>query len=227
VKAGAFEPHVLELLLMHATASSLFLDVGANVGAYAIPFAKCSTMEVHCFEPNPAVAASLRNNLALNRLSARVQVFEQALGAAHERSRLSFPSAAIDNRWGLGSLSTEISGLDSPGAESVEVEVETIDRLYADGRQVGLIKIDVQGHEAEVLAGASRVLREQRPVVALEHEDVLFRTRESATAAKARLRAILEDAGYRVFYLSKYGPRLLFPAQWERPLNGDLLAIPV
>jgi FkbM family methyltransferase len=226
VKKGSFEPHVLDLILMQVTESGLFLDVGANVGAYAIPVAKCSTMEVHCFEPNPAVVASLKRNLDLNRLSGRVQVFEKALGASRETRKLSFPGPVIDNRWGLGSLSGEITGLDAPGAESVPVEVDTIDGAYAAGRKVGLIKIDVQGHEAEVLAGAAAVLRDHRPVVVLEHEDVLFRSAGAASAAKSKVRAALENARYDTYYLSKYGPRLLFPVQWERPLNGDLLAIP-
>ena len=70
-----------------------------------------------------------------------------------------------------------------------------------EGREIGLIKIDVEGHEEAVLRGAERLLRRHRPIILFEqHPDVI----EQGTSPAAEF---LRKLGYRHFYTLETHPR--------------------
>ncbi|HZF19026.1 MAG TPA: FkbM family methyltransferase [Burkholderiales bacterium] len=71
---------VLELGMDLISPHSRVVDIGVNIGVYALPWAATRTdVTVHCFEPNPAVRARLARNVTLNRLGARVRLHSEAL----------------------------------------------------------------------------------------------------------------------------------------------------
>src|SRR6267378_2337937 len=69
IRYGFFQRTVFDTLVPFVLPGSLVIDIGANVGAYAIPLARSfPDVEVHGFEPNPPVIARLEENIALNRM---------------------------------------------------------------------------------------------------------------------------------------------------------------
>jgi len=223
VESGALNKHrwrVLEVGLDLIAPGSRVVDVGANIGIYALPWAAASAgVTVHCFEPNPAVRARLERNVALNRLGARIRLHAEALSDRTGRATL----------FGSDDMSSLNEGVHS-GRQAAPVEVPLArldDVLGGEGPLVSLVKIDVQGHELEVLRGAEAVISRNRPAMILEHEDDLYRSPSEAQERKTALAALLRRLGYETLYISRWGSGLLAVADWSRRLNGDLLALPL
>ena len=218
-----FDGHpVLDCMSELAPDRSIILDVGANVGVYSVPLAAARPdTTVHAFEPNPVVARRLAANVAMNRLANIVLHPEALSDAAGEADFYRLDADAT-----LSSLNRHAAVIH--GVPDVHrVKVQTIDALFADDPQpVGFIKVDVQGAERKVLEGAQRCLRRDRPVLLIEHEDSHFETPALAASEKATLSTLLADHGYVAYCLSRHDARLLFPVDWERPLHGDVLALP-
>jgi FkbM family methyltransferase len=121
----------------------LFVDVGANIGSYAIWAGELGA-EVIALEPADDTFALLAENVALNGYP--VRLIQAAAGATCGFARL---TSGLDC----------VNRLDPRGA--VETAMVTIDSIIAD-RTVAGMKIDVEGFEIEVLRGCERALSEQR-----------------------------------------------------------------
>lgn len=142
---------------------AVVFDVGANVGVTAILFAAYAPEgQVRCFEPSPSIYPCLLRTLEANQLDA-CRPSAIALGAAP--GRLSF----FDNPTSA-SASHLVAEQQTLGAASNEVTVSTVDHvLVAEGLdRLDLIKIDVEGFESEVLAGAQATLAVLKPRVFVE-----------------------------------------------------------
>lgn len=133
------------------------VDIGGWLGPWTRELARwCTT--VHTFEPQPDLAAFLRRVVPAN-----VTVHENAVGEAPGVLPLVIPSAEHGDR-ALASLGRE------PGEGAIVHQVDVV-RLDDMGfTDVGFVKIDVEGHEREVIAGAHALLSEQRPRLLLEAE---------------------------------------------------------
>lgn len=178
---------------------------------------------VHAFEPNPHTQARLARNLALNP---GVALTWHALALSDTEGEAEF-FAFEGNDSGLSSLRVPLAG-DDTRRHTVLTPVSTLDAQRSRmSHPIGVIKIDVQGHEPAVLRGATDTLSRDRPVVVFEHEDINFNDAREAGEAKQALRDLLTALGYTVFYISRKDPDLLFPVRWDAPLNGDLIALPL
>ena len=123
----------------------VFVDVGANIGAYTLIASELPTAVVVSLEPIPATFAKLQNNIAMNR---RNNVRALNVAASRRPGRLQMTSNA-------DSATNHVVATDPQDAATVSVEVDTLDKLCNRLDVVpSLIKIDVEGHELEVLAGA-------------------------------------------------------------------------
>jgi FkbM family methyltransferase len=149
------------------TSAGAVLDVGANTGLYALIAAAVAPVAVHAFEPYAPVRAVLERNVAGNRnLPGTIDVRAEAVGALPGEASLYIPSDAH----GLVETSCSLDpGFKDDVVSSVSVPVTTVDEHRArSGVPVGMVKIDVEGLEAEVLAGTTETLARDRPVVVLE-----------------------------------------------------------
>lgn len=144
VYCGLHEVHDMGFVLHALRPGDLFVDVGANVGSYTVLAGGAAGAEVICFEPLPATFAHLQDNIAANHLGARVQARRQALGAA--AGKLAFTT-------GLDTM----NHVATAGEQGVEVEVVRLDDALA-GRAPAVMKIDVEGFETDVIAGAEATL---------------------------------------------------------------------
>jgi len=223
VEIGALKQRwrVLELGMDLISPGSRVIDVGANIGVYALPWAAMNAdVTVHCFEPNPAVRARLARNVALNRLTARIRLHTQALS----------DHAGTATLYGNDDMSSLNKGVYTGAGQAVptEVPLARLDDIFdIEGPPLSLMKIDVQGHELEVLRGAHAAISRHRPALILEHEDDLYLSASEANERKTDLSKLLSRLGYETLYISRWGSDLLAVADWSRRLNGDLLALPL
>ena len=202
---GAYEPEVARELRAHLSPKSTAIDVGANIGLHTLTMATAvQEGRVIACEPHPINRSKLRDNLSLNSLT-NVIVSGTALGAESELVSLHSP----DDTTNLGMASVLPLG-DWPG---IEVESTTIDALckMEAADRVDLIKIDVEGLEGAVLAGAREVLERDRPVLVFEYGSDLW------SRAGYDLRSVvqlLEEVGYKSFSIIDRGG--LLPLAQER-----------
>jgi FkbM family methyltransferase len=201
---GRHAPDETALVRQALGAGDVFVDVGANFGYFTLLAASVvgGAGTVVALEPDPRMAAELRENVRTNGLE-NVRVLEVAAAAAEGRARLSGYEEAGGN-WGTSSL----VGGGSNEAPSYDVRCAPLDALLdaagVDG--VALVKVDVEGAEGEVLRGMhdglargryARVLVELHPWL---HED--------AAAEHAGMWALFTAAGYRAWKVDEDPVRL-------------------
>jgi FkbM family methyltransferase len=124
----------------------LFVDVGANVGAFSVLASGVANAHTIAFEPSPGTFQRLQQNIRLNGLQEKVAARNKALGGR---------TGKIEFTEGLG---TENRVTDRANrGQTVEVELSTLDHELRGEKPV-LIKIDVEGFESEVLSGSGSTL---------------------------------------------------------------------
>jgi FkbM family methyltransferase len=182
---GVYEFLATQAFLSLLEPGATFVDGGAHVGHYTLLGAERvgHSGRVLAFEPDPRNRERLVRNVELNRL-ANVSVLPYAL-FDHE-SRLPFAAAAGGD--------TGVGGIALEGAMEVDavrldyfLERESVER-------VDVLKLDVEGVEAQALAGAAKTLELDRPVVLFEVNGI--------TSDEGRVTApaidVLRDHGYRL-----------------------------
>jgi FkbM family methyltransferase len=130
------------------------VDVGANIGYYLLLIESLvgPSGAIACFEPEPENLRELERNVAANAFG-NVQVFAAAVGAGE---------GSVAMRIGINAA---IAG--SAGEEG-DFVVPLVSLDSALSGPIDFLKIDVEGYEGEVLAGARRLLREHRPILFVE-----------------------------------------------------------
>lgn len=158
------ESQVQELLIKHVRPGDCVVDVGANFGIHAMLAGVIvgKKGEVHAFEPLERNLSMLRRHVTLNGLEKNVHVIPSAVSNS-TASELVFFS-------GEEEVAVTASLKPSqPNAKTTKVPNLRLDD-YPDlaGRTVRLIKIDVEGAELDVLRGAEKLLRSQKPLLVIE-----------------------------------------------------------
>ena len=142
---------------------SVLWDIGANIGMISAHFSNPvhNLRAIHAFEPNPVLFASLQALFCNSRIS---HIHNIALSSDNTTKQLHVPCGDSC----LGSLSKELVGNNTT---TYTVVCRTVDDLVASGLipPPTLVKIDVEGHEAEVIKGMQKTIAEHRPVIFLEH----------------------------------------------------------
>jgi FkbM family methyltransferase len=139
------------------------IDVGCDRGAYAYFLSRLSR-KVWCFEPLPASAAFLEAAFAG---ASNVAVYPIAASDADTEVTLWAPSDAQAQLLSSPTISALNPARDATWA-AIKVPARRLDSVV--DADVGFIKIDVEGHEAAVLDGASRLLNRSRPNLVMEIE---------------------------------------------------------
>ncbi|MBA3848429.1 MAG: hypothetical protein C0502_00355 [Opitutus sp.] len=180
-----------------------FVDVGANAGQTLADHLALGVARPYVgFEPNPACAAFIDRIVTLNRL-ADVTLVPAAAGARQELHALFVAADSSTDQ-------TATLRDDLRAARRRRTWIATValdDALAAVGhREVALLKIDVEGYEREVLAGAARLLSTGRPpilceVLRADPQEDFVRYRERI----AVLRDLLHAHGYRLFQIEDHG----------------------
>jgi FkbM family methyltransferase len=163
------------------------IDVGANNGIYTYPLLRLAS-KVIAVEPNPGYFEELRI-----LFGPRIELIAAALSDVEGAADLHVPVGAA-----LGeSLGTIESG--NPIAETncrhIRVPLKTLDSLGM--KNVGFIKIDVEGHEEKVIRGGEELMRRCRPILLVEVEN---RHRPDAVESMV---AYMKELGYLGLFLTE------------------------
>lgn len=172
---GTYEREAQRVFVDVIREGDVVVDIGANVGFFTLLAAKLAGPRgaVYAFEPFPRNLDYLNRHVAANAL-ANVHVLPVALSS---QAGTAFFSAGAN----------PASGQLSDRGE-VEVRTETLDALVASGRVAPpqFLKIDVEGGEAAVLAGAAAVLERHRPAILLSSHGYKLRDRCAALLREHR-----------------------------------------
>ncbi len=133
--------------------SDLFVDVGANIGAYTLLASGCAGANSIAIEPVHSTFRTLMDNVNLNGIAAKVHAIECGLGA--RVGYLHFSQHA-------DSCNHVVLGGAYEARQAVPTPVSTLDEVL-QGQHAHMLKIDVEGFEGEVLAGGARELAGRHP----------------------------------------------------------------
>lgn len=177
------------------------IDVGASIGALTAQFCHLVGEEgcVWAIEPAPYNVSRIEQLQALNHLK-HLKIIAGALGPFDGTATLQLPRegesgfASLTKSWGMG--------------DAIEVPMWTLDGLIQEtDRPLAFLKIDVEGYEPQVLRGAEVTLRERKPLVLCEFNDILLRDAGSSS------RELLE----------MFGERGYVPVTPPPPLTGQVV----
>jgi len=216
---GMFELAVVEAMFRLIEPGDLVLDVGANIG-FMSAAAACShaDIEVIAYEPHPELFRRLlrnRDRWVAERpgLKNRIRLVEAAVSEHPGTATLHIPDNFAGNQ-GIASL---VGGNDVSGTTALTVATAAIDDIVdQEGRDIGLLKIDIEGHELAAFRGAARALRHGKI------RNIVFEDHQGIASNAARF---LASHGYELYFLSKlpWRPVMCEPASaaWAASISFD------
>ena len=222
---GAHQRNELAMLLAFTRPGDTIIDVGANIGTYAIPLAARATGNghVYAFEADEDIFRVLQKNIALNECENATAV-SGLVGRTSGAYRKSRP----EGNWGGTSFE-----LDEPGADSGTPIILIDDWCRSNiepGEAVDIIKIDVEGMDFDALLSCEDTIRTYKPVVYIE---IARNQLAKHGHSPADVGTLLAGMGYHffrnigernsandVFVVARF-PRVLVSGVGE----GDLLAV--
>jgi FkbM family methyltransferase len=198
VRMGIYDLPVSETIWRLLEAGELAVDVGANIGYMtSIMAARVGTCgSVIAFEPHPDLFLILESNIF------RWHSFDL--------ERVKSYRIALSNRIGVGALKVPddfelnrgLASLNESGAgDDIRVEVGRLENYIGDRQDVALLKVDVEGHELQVLQGCDNLLKERRV------RDIVF---EEFRSYPTPVTTLLEQFGYSAYQIGMtfWGPVL-------------------
>lgn len=183
------------------------VDAGANRGSYTY-FLSRLTKHVYAYEPNPSMRQLLQRASGEN-----VTVSDVALSDRSGEAEFAVPK--MERAYGNNAGSLEVDQLKTNHADLIRFTVPTRRLDDENLKDVGFIKIDVEGHERQVLLGAQELIARDRPVLLMEIIESLI---DGEAIESIRF---VEQMGYQCFVL--VAKRLIdysMLATHEDPGNG-------
>jgi FkbM family methyltransferase len=195
-RLGVHELVVSEVLWRLIDAGETVADVGANSGYFTSLMAARAGAgaTIWTFEPHPEMRARLVRQLELWRgliADRQIKLLPYGLSDANGRATLSLPPSFETN---TGTAYIADASAPSPGGAGFDIDVRRLDSLMSAGEAPSVMKIDVEGHEAQVLAGAGELLSRGRV------RDIVFEEHRRYPADSFRL---LEQRGYSLYSLGR------------------------
>jgi FkbM family methyltransferase len=181
------------------------LDIGANIGAHTLHMARCVSPagRVIAFEPTAYAYNKLRQNISLNPSLANLIQDEQIMLVGSDNAQV---KPQLYSSWQIhdaaASNHPKHGGrlMDTTGAHN-----EALDSYITEHKigAVSLIKIDVDGHECQVLRGARNLLWRDKPILLME---IMPYGLDETGDSLHELLAILSTHGYKLYGLDRRTP---------------------
>lgn len=195
------DPVEIAYITRNLNAGDTAVDIGCHKGGYLYWMRKSvgATGKCYAFEPQPALHRYLQQVLQTFSYP-NVTLENKGLSSSAGTFQLHIPKTASGSSPGASLNALEKSGA---AVEKVEVQTVTLDGYFFErGIVPKLIKIDVEGHEAEVLKGGEKLLQKHRPRIIMECE-----SRHLNGGSVLDVAQILLDWGYNGFFIQ--GTRLI------------------
>lgn len=212
-----FERSFRDFFDAHLKPGDVFIDVGAHFGVYALSAATRwpGQVDVLAFEPSPVNASVLRAAIAVNRLERSIEAVQAALADRAGEAPLVFNTSMGHSLYGVaqdGGLALNPEGVIVP---VTTLDLELAKRPALQGRRL-YVKIDVEGFEPQVVAGAQQTLRSGQVAAILWEKGNAYAT-EPFLGNMLRMMQALSSLGFSHRYLAdeRQGGALL-PYQPDR-----------
>ncbi len=219
---GSFEPNEFNFLDRLLKPGMVFVDVGANDGYYTLFAARRvgAAGRVVSVEPSSRERGHLERNIARNGVG-NVEIVPAALGASAGHADLHLAHGVHTGHNTLGRFAHD----DVVPARVERVPLETLDAVAArlGLAHVDVVKIDVEGGEANVIAGARTVLQSMRPVLMMEVSDGALQAQGSSEAALIAM--LRHDLSYEILVFSP-ATGLVHGQSEGMPLSANIIAVP-
>ena len=194
---GEYCPDEARALAQLVKPGMTVIEVGANMGTHTVALARgCAPGLLYAFEPQHRVFQILCANLALNDIG-NVRAYPEASGA--EAGWATIPQvdyAAVGN---FGGVSVEGGAASGAGSAVRMTPIDDLALMACD-----LIKIDVEGWEAEVIQGAAATIAKHRPILYVEND---------RADKQQALIDLIDGMGYRQYW---HTPGLYSPSNFNR-----------
>jgi len=191
---SSHESAELDAVCRYLDNSSVVVDVGANIGAFALPVAKTTGARIIAVEPVSSTFALLNRNVQRNQASGSISTIRSAVGATIGEVVLTTDAQ---------SANYVLAGQGVARINEERVPVTTLDELLRTELRIDLIKVDVEGLELDVMRGAAGTLRKHAPAVLLEIE---ARWTSRYGYAPVTLFTYMAEAGYGYKTITDAGP---------------------
>lgn len=148
---GLVDLEQMSFLLHFLKPEDLFVDVGANIGAYTILASGEIGAKSISFEPAPATYQMLCNNISLNNIESKTSALNVIAGG--EEGIIKFTVS-------LNSSYNHVATDAETNIATADISINTLDNILT--AVPALIKIDVEGYETEVINGAEKTLHNKK-----------------------------------------------------------------
>jgi FkbM family methyltransferase len=193
--------HQLALKLLINEPGGLVLDIGANLGTFCVPLArKIPKLTFHAFEPQRIINYQLCANVIINSLD-NVHTYELALSDKDDQLNLVMPDYSNETNIGAFSVDMEVRKNEYECATASitnKIDLAPLD-LFALS-DIKLIKVDVEGHELEVLKGGIETIK------ANNYPPIIFEAwtwKPWYQEKRKELFSYLEGLGYQIQHLGE------------------------
>ena len=218
----SWEKPETDFILSRLKPGDLFVDIGANIGWFALLAARLVGPggKVFAFEPRATTFAYLERSIRENGFE-HVVAYNCALGEAPGTLKIAWaPDAGNDGgTWLLAQPGLD-EDLRRQGHAFQETAVRTLDEVLGE-QKVDLIKLDIEGAELLALRGARALIERHRPTVVTEVNPSLLRIVSGAPVE--RLLGFFADLGYAAFEISAAG--LGDPVDLERLAQAEVVNV--
>ena len=167
---GEFSEIELSLMLKFIMKDDVVFDIGANIGAFTVPFAKKvgDFGEIYSFEPQKLIYEILHENVNKNKLK-NVKVFNIGVGKKEEELELNdIDYSKVGNFGGVSFKYESSSFTKNIKNKKYKVKVKNLDQL-TEIKKCNFIKMDVELMELEILTGGKNFLKKFRPILWIEN----------------------------------------------------------
>lgn len=155
-----FEKFLLAILSEIVPKNKNMLDIGSNIGIWSIIFSKIINTEnnIYAFEPQEKIFDCLHKNIILNNCK---NIIPYNFGLSNKNDTF-FMDASYDLLDNFGAFRIT----DDSSKSILSIECKIGDELSLDN--IGFIKIDVEGHELNVLYGLKDTIQRNMPIIIIE-----------------------------------------------------------
>ena len=172
------------------------IDVGVYRGVYTYEMSKYSKL-VHAFEPNPVLFENIEKNL--KKIIKNVSFYNCALSDKDESVRLKVPirnknynKNNYEEYFQMGKATIHQKNIIDE-FESFDIQTKKLDDFNFTNK-ISFIKIDVEGHEIEVIKGSEKTIKKNKPTLLVEIEEQYTQKKVSETLK------YINSLGYNSFY---------------------------